>query len=204
MMILFIFIICACLYPQLPERMASHWNTRGEVDGYISKFWGMFLLPFILLGITLLFIAVPRIDPLKANIEQFRSYYDGFITLLLIFMLVIHVQLILWNIGIKISPNITVPVGLGILFFYIGILFEKAKRNWFIGIRTPWTLSSEQVWDKTHQIGGRLFKIAGIISLLGILSRDHALFFVIVPVIVIAVYLVIYSYLAFQKEMKGK
>lgn len=94
-------------------------------------------MPFILIGPTLLFVAIPRIDPLKLNIEKFRKYYDGFIVLFFVFMLSIHFQIILWNIGIEISPNVILPIGLGLLFFYVGVLCENAKRNWFIGIQNP-------------------------------------------------------------------
>jgi len=189
-------------YPQMPEKMASHWNTKGQVDGYMSKFWGLFLIPLILIGLALLFVAIPRIDPLKANIEKFRKYYDGFIIIFFIFMLLIHFQAILWNLGIKISPNVTFSAGIGILFFYVGILCENAKRNWFIGIRTPWTLSSERVWERTHKIGGKLFKIAGVIALFGVLFQSHAIFFVLIPVILVAAYTIIYSYFEYQKGVK--
>ena len=159
-------------------------------------------MPLIFVGLALLFIAIPRIDPLKPNIEQSRKYYDGFIILFLIFMLTIYFQVILWNIGIKISPNIVVPIVLGLLFFYTGILCENAKRNWFIGIRTPWTLSSEKVWEKTHKIGGKLFKVAGVIAILGIFFQKYAVFFILVPVILVADYTIIFSYFEYQKEMK--
>jgi len=69
--ILVSFIISIYFYPHMPEKIASHWNAQGQVDGYISKFWGLFLIPFVLVGLALLFIAIPRIDPLKANIEKF-------------------------------------------------------------------------------------------------------------------------------------
>jgi len=74
--------------------------------------------------------------------------------------------------------------------------------NWFIGIRTPWTLSSEKVWDKTHKIGGRLFKIAGIIAIGGILFQNYAIFFIIVPILLAAIYSVVFSYIEYQKEIK--
>ncbi|MDZ7290365.1 MAG: SdpI family protein [candidate division KSB1 bacterium] len=202
-MVLIAFALGIYFYPQMPERVASHWNARGEVDGYMSKFWGMFLLPIILVPMVLLFIAIPRIDPLKANIAKFRKYFDGFITLLTIFLLAIYLQTILWNKGMHISPNITFPIGLGLLFFYIGILCDNAKRNWFIGIRTPWTLSNEKVWEKTHRLGGKLFKIAGVLALIGVFFRSLALFFVLVPVILVAVFTIVYSYFAYQKETKG-
>jgi uncharacterized membrane protein len=197
------FIVGLYFYPQIPAKMASHWNIKGEVDGYMSKFWGTFLIPFMLLGLSLVFLAIPRIDPLKENIEKFRKYYDGFIIIFLIFMLAVHLQVILWNIGIHISPNVMMPIGLGLLFFYIGILCENAKRNWFIGIRTPWTLSSDKVWDKTNKLGGKLFKIAGVVALFGIFFRSYTMYFVLVPAISFAVYTIVYSYLEYRKETIG-
>ncbi len=200
--VLVAFIISIFFYPQMPEKMATHWNAQGHVDGFMSKSWGLFLMPLVLTGIALLFAVIPRIDPLKANIEKFRKYYDGFVIPFLIFMLAIHYQLILWNLGIKISPNVSLPIGLGLMFFYIGILCEHAKRNWFIGIRTPWTLSSDKVWEKTHKVGGKLFKIAGVIVFAGVFFRHYVLFFVLVPVILVAAYTIVYSYFVYQKETK--
>jgi uncharacterized membrane protein len=196
------FVVGIYLYPQLPEKIASHWNTHGQVDGYMAKFWGLFLLPIILVGLALLFVAIPRIDPLKANIEKFRKHFDGFIILFFVFMLSIYFQVVLWNIGVEISPNVTLPIGLGLLFFYVGILCENAKRNWFIGIRTPWTMSNDVVWDKTHKVGGKLFKIAGVAAFIGIFFQSYAVFFILVPVILTAAYTVIYSYFEYQKETK--
>ena len=83
---------------------------------------------------------------------------------------------------------------LGILFYYCGVLIENAKRNWFIGIRTPWTLSSDSVWEKTHKIGGKLFKIAGIIALFGIFFPNYTFLFVLIPVVSVAIYTAAYSY----------
>lgn len=196
------FVIGIYLYPQMPEQMASHWNAQGNVDDYMSRFWGVFLMPFVFVGLALLFIAIPKIDPLKKNIEEFRKYYDGFIILFFIFMLLVYFQTILWNIGIEISPNLVFPILMGLLFFYIGILLENAKRNWFIGIRTPWTLSSEKVWNKTHKLGSKMFKIAGIIVLIGFLFQKYAIYFILVPVLFVAFYLVVYSYFEYQKEKK--
>jgi uncharacterized membrane protein len=196
------FVIGIFYYPQMPERMASHWNAKGQVDDYLARFWGVFLIPVTLVGLALLFMAIPRIDPLRENIEKFRRYYDGFVILFMIFMVCVYLQMILWNIGIKVGPNVTVPIGTGLLFIGAGILCENAKRNWFIGIRTPWTLSSEQVWDKTHRLGGKLFKIAGVIAVVGIFFQSYAVFFVLIPVLLVAAYTIVYSYLEYQKEMR--
>jgi len=202
LIVLIAFAVSIFVYPQMPNRIASHWNAKGEVDGYMPKFWGLFFMPFILVFLALLFIIVPRLDPLRDNIEQFRKYFDGFIILFFIFMLCVHLLIVFWNKGVKISPNIFMPIGVGILFFYIGILCENTKRNWFIGIRTPWTLSSDRVWDKTHRIGAKLFKIAGIIAILGVFFRELAVWFIIVPVIFVAICTIVYSYVEFKKEKK--
>ncbi|MEM2728714.1 MAG: SdpI family protein, partial [Candidatus Bathyarchaeia archaeon] len=89
-----------------------------------------------------------------------------------------------------------------LLFFYIGILCENSRRNWFIGIRTPWTLSSDRVWEKTHRLGGKLFKAAGVIAMLGALIQEHAFILILAPIIFAAAYTIIYSYVEYQKEVK--
>jgi uncharacterized membrane protein len=196
------FLLSIYSYPYLPEMMASHWNARGEVDGYLPKFWGAFLVPFIMVGLYLLFLAIPRIDPLKANIMQFIRYYYGLIVVILVFTLTVHIQVTLWSLGFVISPNIVLSISIGVLFIYIGVLLNKVKRNWFVGIRTPWTLSSDAVWDKTHKIGGRLFILAGVISILGVLFPDYVFLFIFLPVLAVAFYTVVYSCVAYQKDIK--
>lgn len=194
------FAIGIYVYPDMPAKAASHWNAAGQVDGYMPKFWGTFLMPLMLAALSLLFIAILRIDPLKANIAEFRKYYDGFIVLFFLFMLSIYGQTLLWNLGTKISPNAVYPIGFGILLYYIGILLDNAKRNWFIGIRTPWTLSSDRVWEQTHQIGGKLFRVTAVISIGGFFWQAYAAWFVLLPVILSAIYTTAYSYFAYQRE----
>jgi uncharacterized membrane protein len=196
------FILTIAMYPTAPDRVVSHWNAAGQPDGYMSKLWGLFLIPLIMTGLVGLFAVLPRIDPCKKNYEKFRNYYDGFILLFILFMLAIQVQIILWSTGYQVSPNITFPFLMGILFIYIGFLLGHAEQNWFVGIRTPWTLSSETVWKKTHEIGGKLFKLAGVISFIGVLAGEHAFLFILVPVFIVVVFTVAYSYFEYQKEIK--
>jgi len=200
--ILLSFIIGIYFYPQMPEKIASHWNAHGQVDGYMSKFWGLFLMPLLSMMLFLLFIAIPKIDPLKHNIEKFREYYDGFVVLIIVYLFYVYLLTIFWNIGIRFNMVQPLAPAMGILFYYIGILIENAKRNWFIGIRTPWTLSSEKVWEKTHKIGGKLFKIAGIIAFIGVFFQRYVLFFILVPIILVAAYTIVYSYFEYQKETR--
>lgn len=194
------FVIGIYLYPQMPERMASHWNSAGKVDGDISRFWGTFLMPIVSAGMLLLFLAIPKIDPLKKNIKKFRPYYDWFILLMIVFLFYIYLLTIFWNLDYRFNMTRMIIPAIGILFIYIGFLTENAKRNWFIGIRTPWTLSSERVWNKTHKIGGKLFKISGVIALFGAIAQGYAMWLVLVPVIIAALYPIVYSYFEYQKE----
>ena len=200
--ILLSFAIAIYIYPQMPDKMASHWNTKGEVDGYMSKLWGVFLMPVISIALFLMFILIPKIDPLKKNIDKFRKYYDGFIVLIILFLCYIYGLSIAWNLGTRFNMASFIIPSLGILFYYIGILLENCKRNWFIGIRTPWTLSNETVWKKTHKIGGKLFRVAGILALLGAVFQRFAILLAVVPVICIALYTIVYSYFEYQKQVK--
>ena len=193
------FIIGIWLYPDMPEQMPSHWNAAGQVDGYMPRFWGLFLMPLISVGLLLLFMAIPRIDPLKRNIEKFRKYFDSFVVLIIAFLFYVYLLILAWALGYRFNMMYMMLPALGFLFYYMGILMEHVKRNWFIGIRTPWTLSSDRVWDKTHKLGAKLFKASGVIAVIGILFGEHAIWFVLVPVIVSAIYLIVYSYFEYRK-----
>ncbi len=198
------FAVSFVLWPQMPERMASHWNFQGQADGYMPKFWGLFLMPFISLLLFLFFLLVPKIDPLKENIKKFRKYFDSFILLIFLFLFYIYLLSLVWNLGAKLNIGRAVAPALGIVFYYAGVLMEKAKRNWFIGIRTPWTLSNENVWNKTHRFGGKLFKISGVAAFLGLFLPKQAMWLIIVPIVFSAISIVFYSFLAFQKEDSSK
>jgi uncharacterized membrane protein len=191
----------AYFYPLMPAKVASHWNEYGQVNDYMDKFWAMSIMPLVSIFLLLLLLAIPRIDPLKENIAKFRSYFDGFIALIFLFLFYIYLLTILWNLGVNFDMIQVLSPALGILFYYCGILIEHAKRNWFIGIRTPWTMTDEIVWDKTHALGGKLFKISGIIAVLGIFEF-YAFYLAIVPVILSTIYAVAFSYFEFQRQAR--
>jgi len=192
------FLLSMYYYQQLPDEIASHWNSSGEVDDYLPKFWGLFLIPFTSLGILILFWIIPKIDPLKKNIASFRKYFDFFLFVLLIYLLYIQILTIIWSLGITFNMNQAIIPALGILIYSISYLIENAKRNWFIGIRTPWTLSNDKVWEKTHKLGGKLFKISGItIFIVAFIPKIS--FLAIFIILAVALYLVIYSYIEYKK-----
>jgi uncharacterized membrane protein len=202
-LILVSFLIGAYLYPYMPEKMASHWDANGSVDGYMPKLWGLFLLPVISAILFLTFMLIPKIDPHKGNIEKFRGHFDVFILLLFVFLFYVHMLTMLWNLSYRFNIIQLLAPAFGLLIYYAGIMMENAKQNWFIGVRTPWTLSSEVVWDKTNKLAGKLFKVAGVLAAMGLIFPKYAIFLILVPVILAAVYPIIYSYQKYQQEIKA-
>jgi uncharacterized membrane protein len=192
------------LWDQLPDQMASHWNVNDTVDGTMSKFWGVYLMPLITLGMLVLFLVIPGIDPLKANIAQFRESFNLFIVVIVAFMLYVHGLTLAWSLGyqdFKMSEAM-LPF-MGVLFIAIGFMLRKARRNFFIGIRTPWTLSSDSVWDKTHQLGSILFMAAGALAIIGgFFGGITAFWLMFIPLIGSSLFLVIYSYVLYRGETK--
>jgi len=200
--LLLTFIVSLAAYPLLPDTVVSHWNAAGVPDGSTGKLAGIGLVPVIMVGLVALLMFLPRIDPLRKNYAAFQDWYDGFILAFVLFMLAVQCQIILWSLGYHISMNLVMPILIGLLFLYTGFFLEKVEPNWFAGIRTPWTLSSPTVWKKTHLLGGKLFKLAGIISCAGALFSSLALWFILVPVIAAALVSVAYSWYAFSQEQK--
>ncbi|HNP79469.1 MAG TPA: SdpI family protein [Candidatus Pacearchaeota archaeon] len=206
--ILTLIIISLCFvsglfsYYLMPDQMASHWNIEGQVDGYVSRNFGIFFLPSFLLILALILLFVPQIDPLKKNIDKFKDDYEMFIVWFAVFFFYVYVLTLFWNMGISFNMNTALMPALGFFFFYVGVLIEKAKRNYFIGIRTPWTLASDKVWDKTHKLGSKLFKLTGLLVVVSALFPQYSFLFVFVPIIFISLFLIIYSYNEFRKEEK--
>ena len=193
------------LWSHLPDQMASHWNANDQVDGYMPRSLGVFMLPLISLGTFLLFLLIPNIDPLKANIARFREVFNLFIVLIIAFMVYIHALTLLWSLGYTgFGMSRAMLPALGLLFIFIGYMLRKAKRNFFIGIRTPWTLSSDKVWDETHRIGAVLFMISGVLAFIGAFFGGIAAFWLFfAPLMGSAIFLVVYSYVLYKRETKA-
>lgn len=196
-------ILSLVFYGQVPEQIDSHWDEQGRVNGTMTRFWGMFLLPLLMCGMTLLLIYLPKIDPLNPNFVGFQNYYYGFIIVFNVFMLFMHIYMILWNAQIaRFKPTSLVSVATGMLLYASGVLVKNSKRNWFAGIRTPWTLSSDTVWDKTHHMGGHLFKAAGILISFSVFVPKLAVWLILVSSLGVSLITVIYSYVIYRQEQK--
>ena len=189
------FIVAFFAQPMLPDRVASHWNIRGEVDGYMDRAFGAFFMPVLSLALLGLFYLLPAIDPLKKNYQSFQAEYDGMAAVFVAFFFYIYLITIAANLGYQFNMMQALSPAFGVLFIYLSVLLAKAKQNWFVGIRTPWTLASENVWDKTHALAGKLFRGAGFVALLGAILPD-----MLIASVAVVIATFVYSYLEFSKE----
>lgn len=188
------------LWNRLPDPMPSHWNAAGEIDGYMSKFWGVFLLPIITIVLVPLFLVIPHIDPLKANIAKFRGIFNWFIVGFVAYMLYVYALTLFAALGTPFNmTTMLVPV-VGLLFIGVGFMMAQAKRNFFIGIRTPWTLSSETVWDETHKLGSKLFMLAGALTIVAALLGENGIWLIMAAIFIAAIVPIIYSFILWRRE----
>ncbi|MDD5254132.1 MAG: SdpI family protein [Candidatus Nanoarchaeia archaeon] len=191
------------LYDKLPDKVPSHFNAKGEVDGYSSRTASIIMMPILTLVLLGFFLLIPKIEVFKENLKSFIKQYYGFIIVFTLFMFILHITLLLRAIGYNINMADFITFLIALLFGYIGLIMQKFKRNFFVGIRTPWTLSNDVVWKKTHELGSKTFVINSLILLLSLfLSSGLAMWVLIVSVLLNVIILVVYSYVIYDKEIK--
>lgn len=196
------FIYLATIYNGLPQKVPIHFNFKGEADDWADKTM-LFLLPAgLCLFIYFLMLIVPAIDP-KKKIQQMGSKFFDFRLILTIFFSILSIYLLyVTKEGSIENPNIMVSL-IGLLFVMMGNYFQTVRPNYFVGIRTPWTLENEQVWKKTHRLGGKIWVAGGIlIVLLGLLINDiTAILITFFGLLLIMVLVpIIFSYMEFKKK----
>lgn len=192
------------IYPQLPEQVPIHWNAAGEVDGYGSRFMGALGLPLMNLGLALLLKFVPAIDPKRQNYEKFKPFYQIFIWIFVLFMTGLYFLTIAWALGYRPSIALFTKLGMGIMFMVLGNYLGKVRPNWFFGIRTPWTIENEEVWLRTHRLGGPLMFGAGLITVFLAFFEHPSSFFLVMAVIMLTSLIpTVYSYWLYQRITHG-
>jgi len=189
------------VYPRMPATVPTHWDVAGRPNGWSSRQWGAWVMPVVLLAMAVLIRFLPTIDPRGNNYSKFSGAFEGIIISVMLFTLGLHVIVLMAALGYPVAMQRVLPLGIGVLLVVIGNLLPRARPNWFVGIRTPWTLSSDRVWEKTHRLGGKLFVAAGILSVLGALvvpAVAHIVMFC--SIAIAAASALIYSYLEWRKE----
>jgi uncharacterized membrane protein len=193
------------VYPHLPEQVPSHWNIHGEVDGYSSRFWGAYGIPLLSAGIYLLMLFLPLIDPRRDNYVKFGKTYRILKLLLVCFFSGLYVITLLAALGYNVSVERLVPLGASLLIIVIGSLMGKIRHNYFVGIKLPWTLANEYVWQMTHRMAGPLWMAAGFAGMVGAIIGGKAAVILLFGGLSVAVVVpAIYSYLLYRKITENK
>lgn len=195
-------IASATVYPRLPEMIPTHWGGMdAQPDDWSSRAFGASLIPAILLGMWALLRILPAIDPRGSNYAKFGDAFEGIVVSIMLFMLGMHIIMLRAALGHSVAMQRVVPIGVGALFVAIGNLLPRARPNWFVGIRTPWTLSSDRVWEKTHRFGGHLFVATGIVIVLAALAIPQWAHIVLVTAVLLCTAAVLtYSYVEWKRE----
>lgn len=199
LMIIAAFAVSIYFYPELPERIPTHWNFKGEINGYSNKLSGAFIMPIMNLVMYVMFLFLPALDPKKENYKLFESTYIYFRYLFHIFFICMHIMIIAAALGYMVNTGRLVMLGVSLLFMLMGNVMGRLKHNYFVGIKTPWTLANEEVWTKTHRLAAKLWTAGGLIgAVLAVMNFNASLIFLII-LILPSLIPVIYSYIIFNR-----
>jgi uncharacterized membrane protein len=200
-LIALMFAAALIVWPTAPSEIPVHWNASGEVDRFGGKIEGLLLLPLMALGIYLLMRYLPNIDPGRVNYARFGGAYTAIRAGVLLLMAGIYGMVIAWVLKAPVDMSRAVPVAVGALFMLFGSVLGQVKPNWFVGIRTPWTLSSTESWARTHRLGGRLFIALGVLFAITGLFKLGSFGFVVLGASIAAVaVLMVYSYFVWRSD----
>jgi uncharacterized membrane protein len=201
------FCAVALLWARLPERVPIHWNIHGQVNGYAGRGFGALFVPCMNLLMVLLIALVARIDPrLRRQTEEARAsslrVFKSVRLAFSFFLAVLAVTVLCIAVGMPLDLSRILAAGLSLLFLVLGNLMGKIRPNYFVGVRTPWTLESPEVWQKTHRLAGRIMVGGALLLLAGAVALPReATFVLLLPVVVVmALVPVIYSYVAYKKQ----
>ena len=189
-------------YPHLPSTVPTHWNLQNQANGYSAK-WTLFVIgPGLMAGIILLWRFLPWLSPKDFEVDSFRSTYFQ-IMLIIVSLLTYFNAVVLWaGVGYSLNVGRAIVGGVCLLFALLGNLMGKVRRNFYIGVRTPWALANERVWNATHRFAAKTFVVGGLVGLVltAVGLQGGA---VIVVLLAAALIPVVYS-LAFYKQLERR
>jgi uncharacterized membrane protein len=201
-LILAVVAVTAIAYSHLPARVPSHWNIHGRVDAYTAP-WTLFvIMPAVMAGIRALFAILPWLSPRQFEVQSFESTYLYIMLVILCLMAYIHLLQLLAALNGDLNINRALVGGLCLLFALLGNVMGKVRRNFYVGVRTPWTLASERVWNATHRFAARAFVLGGVAGLL-LAILGIPFYYPMVVLMVGALAPVIYS-LVFYKQLERR
>jgi uncharacterized membrane protein len=191
----------AWAYPQLPARVPSHWNIRGEIDGYSGPLWGAFGLPGMSLAIYLGMVFMPLVDPRRENYARFGGAYRFIRWLIIGFFALLHGIILAAGLGYAPNTGALVQASVALMFILLGNVMGQVKQNWFVGIKTPWTLADDEVWRKTHRVSAWVWTAAGTLGLVTVFLPAPLNFTLFMGLILGAAFFsIVYSYVLYRSR----
>ena len=189
-------IFSIAVYPRLPDLVAIHWGFSGQADGWAPKAWGAFLMPAIALGVFLILSFVTRLARRAAGEAPHVRATENVAAVVVSFLALAHVAMLGSALGWRIEVVRVIVLGIGAMLIFIGFQMTGIPRNPFFGIRTPWTLRSDAVWERTHRVGSRIMVICGVVlGLAALLPPRWSVGAILLTVLVMLVSTVGYSFL---------
>ncbi len=202
------FVLSFYAWQQIPagELVPINWGIDGQPNQYGSKSVGLLMLPFVSLGLVGLFLIIPKIEPRKANLIASQKAYQMLWGFMMLFFAGLHILLVFSTLGATLNVNFVISIGVGLLFMVIGNYMGKVQSNYMFGIRTPWTLASEQSWHKTHRLGGMLLFVSGILFCIMpfLIDSSLAILLIVGLVLVGVVVLTTYSYFVWKNDPNAR
>lgn len=191
-------VLAALLYHRLPDATPIHWGINGDANGFMGKPFGPFLYPATIAAMALLGTVLPYIAPRGFELTGFASAFDLILLASISFIAFVALVIDAEALGFPVSAGHLVGVAVGVLLIAIGNVMGKTRRNYFVGFRTPWTLSSDEVWSRTHRFGGRLFVISGLVFCASAALGEGLLIPVLVNMAAVLA-IIVYSYVAYRR-----
>lgn len=192
--------LAASVYGRLPAHMVSHWGIHGEANGYMNKATFLIVNSLLVLGVPLLMKAAQWVDPKRENYQKFSRAYAAIRWMLTAFLSLLFIASLIYNLGYPLHMQRLILLGIALIFMVIGKYMGEIRFNYFIGIRTPWTLADEKVWEKTHRLSGPLWMLLGLISACSAFLPGPIAVWVFFPFVALAVLVpIIYSYILYRK-----
>jgi uncharacterized membrane protein len=188
-------------YPRLPDRVPTHFDIRGNPNAYGPKWVSTVIFPLMILALWGILRGLPRIDPRRANYARMQGTYDLVVNLSLTMITALHLLILGGTIGHGVPFVRIMPSVIGVFFIAIGNVMPRAKPNWWFGIRTPWTLSNDRVWERTHRVGGYVMTAVGLLAIVSaLLATQIAIVAFAVIAVAMSLGLMAYSYFAWKQE----
>ena len=191
-------------YPQLPATVPMHWDAQGNINGWGPKSSLFLFGPGLMLFIVLMFSALPWLSPKKFEVDSFRATYLYIMIVIVAMLAYFHLLVLASALGVALDMTRAITGGVCLLIALLGNVMGKVRRNFFVGVRTPWTIANERVWNATHRFAAKTFFAGGLVGLLAVLLRTP--FWVpIAAILVAALVPAIYSLILYkQLERAGE